>query len=162
MELTGWDWFVLVIAIMSVGFGIWRGMIRTVFALVAWIAALIGTPLLLPIVAPLIAPIFNIESTWLLAVPIFILLFIVVRLIGGLIAAALGKAGLGGADRLFGALIGFARAAIVVAVVALVAKQFGLHEQAIWKQSVSRPFMEMMVYWLEPFLPERLSGIQKT
>jgi membrane protein required for colicin V production len=162
MELTGWDWFVLVIALLSVGFGIWRGMIRTVFALLAWVVALVGTPLLLPIVAPMIAPVFNIESTWLLAVPLFIVLFIAVRMIGGLISAGLGKAGLGSADRLFGALLGFARAAIVVAVVALIAKQFGLHEQAVWKLSVSRPFMEMMVYWLEPFLPERLSGIQKT
>jgi membrane protein required for colicin V production len=162
MELTGWDWVVLVIMLLSVGFGVWRGLIRTVFALLAWIVALVGTPMLLPVVAPLIAPIFNIESTWLLAVPIFILLFIAVRIIGGLISAGLGKAGLGSVDRLFGGLLGFARAAIVVAVVAFVAKQFGLHEQALWKQSVSRPFMEMMVFWLEPFLPERLSGIQKT
>jgi membrane protein required for colicin V production len=162
MELTGWDWFVLVIMLLSVGFGIWRGMIRTIFALLAWIVALVGTPLLLPIVSPLIAPIFNLESTWLLAVPMFIVLFLAVRIVGGLISAGLGKAGLGSADRLFGGLLGFARAAIVVAVFALIAKQFGLHEQALWKQSVSRPFMEMMVFWLEPFLPERLSGIQKT
>jgi membrane protein required for colicin V production len=162
MELTGWDWFVLVIVLLSTGFGVWRGMTRTVFALLAWLVALIGTPLLLPVVSPLLAPIFNLESTWLLAVPMFLVLFIVVRMVGGLIAASLGKAGLGSADRLLGGLLGFARAAIVVAVVALVAKQFGLNEQALWKQSVSRPFMEMMVFWLEPFLPERLSGIQKT
>jgi membrane protein required for colicin V production len=162
MELTGWDWFVLVIALISVGFGLWRGMVRTIFALLAWLIALVGTPMLLPIVAPIISPIFNIESTWLLAVPLFIALFLIVRITGGLISASLSKAGLGGADRLLGALLGFARAAIVVAVVALVAKQFGLHEQAMWKQSVSRPLMEMMVFWLEPFLPERLSGIRST
>jgi membrane protein required for colicin V production len=129
MELTGWDWFVLVILLLSVGFGIWRGMIRTVFALLAWLVALVVTPLLLPIVSPLIAPIFNLESTWLLAVPLFVLLFIVVRMVGGLISASLSKAGLGAADRLLGGLLGFARAAIVVAVIALVAKQFGLHER---------------------------------
>jgi membrane protein required for colicin V production len=162
MDLTGWDWFVLTIVVLSVGFGMWRGMVRTIFALLAWAVALLGTPFLLPIVAPMIAPLLKIESTWVLAVPIFIVLFIVVRLIGGLIAAGLSKAGLGSVDRLFGALLGVARAAIVVAVVALVAKQFGLHEQALWKQSISRPLMEAMVYWLEPMLPERLSGIQKT
>jgi membrane protein required for colicin V production len=162
MDLTGWDWFVLTIVFLSVAFGVWRGMIRTIFALLGWVAALLGTPFLLPIVAPVVAPMFNLESTWVLAVPIFIVLFIVVRFIGGLIAAGLSKAGLGSVDRLFGALLGVARAAIVIAVVALVAKQFGLHEQAMWKQSISRPFMDAMVYWLEPLLPERLSGIQKT
>jgi membrane protein required for colicin V production len=157
MELTSWDWFVLVIGLFSVGFGVWRGMIRTVFGLLGWVAALFGTPLLIPVLASYV----TVENTWLLAVPVFIGILIVVRIVGGLVSRSLGKAGLGGVDRLLGALIGIARAAIVVAIVAVIAKQFGWHEQAAWKLSATRPLLDSMIFWIEPLLPERLSGIQK-
>jgi membrane protein required for colicin V production len=158
MELTNWDWFVLVMLLFSVGFGVWRGMIRTVFALLGWLAALFGTPLLIPVVAEYV----KVENTWLLAIPVFLVILIVVRLVGGVVSASMGKAGLGGVDRLLGALIGIARAAIVIGVFAVVAKQFSWNEHAAWKLAATRPMLDAMIFWIEPLLPERFSGIQKT
>ena len=43
--LTGWDYFVIAALLISVALGMLRGLVRTVFALAAWIVALIGTPL---------------------------------------------------------------------------------------------------------------------
>jgi membrane protein required for colicin V production len=158
MILTAWDWFVLIVGMLSVLLGLWRGMIRTVFALAGWLVALLGTPLLLPVVAEYV----QIGQTWMIAVPLFILLLVVVRLMGGLIAASLNKAGLGGVDRLLGSLLGVVRAAIIVAVFAVLAKQFNWHEQPAWKLAQTRPILEAMVYWIEPLLPERFSGIKST
>jgi membrane protein required for colicin V production len=158
LELTFWDWLILVIGGLSVLIGLWRGMVRSVFALAGWIIALIGTPLLFPTVAEMV----KLEQAWLLAIPIFLVLFIAVRLIGGLLAAGLTKAGLGGVDRLLGGLIGILRAAIIVGVLALLAKQFGWHEEATWKNAQARPLLDAMVYWIEPLLPERFSGIKRT
>jgi membrane protein required for colicin V production len=74
MELTFWDWLILVIGGLSVLIGLWRGMVRSVFALAGWVIALLGTPLLFPVVADMV----KIEQSWLLAIPIFLVLLIAV------------------------------------------------------------------------------------
>lgn len=158
MQLTSWDWLLLVVGLFSVGFGFWRGFIRTVFGLLGWLIALLATPLLVPMVLP----IFNMQDAWWVAIPIFIVLMIVVRMLGSLVSAGLSKAGLGGLDRILGALLGIARALLIVAVVALVAKQFGWQRQEAWQLAACKPVLEIMVDWLEPFLPDRLSGIKRT
>ena len=47
-SFTAWDWFVLIVFLLSIVLGIWRGLVRTVFGLAAWIAALIGAPMFSP------------------------------------------------------------------------------------------------------------------
>ena len=34
--ITPWDWFVLIVAVLSIGIGLVRGLVRTVFAVAAW------------------------------------------------------------------------------------------------------------------------------
>ncbi|MFO0459874.1 MAG: CvpA family protein, partial [Burkholderiales bacterium] len=43
--VTGWDWFVAIVLLLSVGIGALRGLVRTVFALGAWVVALLGVPI---------------------------------------------------------------------------------------------------------------------
>jgi hypothetical protein len=45
-SVTGWDWFVILVLSGSVLLGLWRGLIRTVFGLAAWVIALVGGPVL--------------------------------------------------------------------------------------------------------------------
>ena len=74
--LTSWDWFILTVAFISTGLGIWRGLIRTVFGLAAWILGLIGAPLL----GMMIGERFGISGVpmWVLYVLAFLVTFIVV------------------------------------------------------------------------------------
>jgi hypothetical protein len=78
--LTSWDWFILTVAFISTGLGIWRGLIRTVFGLAAWILGLIGAPLL----GMMIGERFGISGVpmWVLYVLAFLVTFIVVRVVG--------------------------------------------------------------------------------
>ena len=157
--LTGWDWFVGTVALVSIGLGLWRGMVRTIFALSAWVAALLGTPLLMCTLLPwwpAAAP------PAVLAVLLFLALLIGVRMLGGLAARALHGVGLGGIDRLLGAALGTARALIIVLLVALAAHLNGMSKEAAWQQAWTRPLLDLLVSWAEPFLPERLSGIRQT
>jgi membrane protein required for colicin V production len=157
--ITGWDWFVLIVAVLSVGIGLLRGLVRTVFALAAWAVALLGVPLFSP---TLIQALPEAVPQAVSAVVVFVLLFVTVRVLGTLAVRALHGVGLGGADRLLGAMLGAARALLVVLVVAVVAHLAGQSRQPAWQQAQVRPLLDALVAWSEPFLPERLSGVRRT
>ena len=157
--LTGWDYFVIAALLISVALGMLRGLVRTVFALAAWIVALIGTPLatgpLLALTGWSLHPLF-------VAVLVFFVLLVAVRLLGGLIARALAKVGLGLADRSLGAVLGVVRALIIVTIVALVARHLGADREAAWQQALSRPLLYELVSWVTPYLPARSETVKKT
>lgn len=149
-SLTGWDWFVIATLLISVALGVWRGLVRTVFALAGWVVALIGAPLA---TGPLLAATgWSMPPLFVTAI-VFFALLVSVRMLGGLLARALAKVGLGGADRSLGALLGVVRALIVVTVVALVARQFGSDREPAWQRAVARPLLEELVSLALPYLP---------
>jgi len=158
-SLTGWDWFIVIVSVGSILLGLLRGMVRTVFGLAAWVVALLGTPLVAPAAVEVSA---MQQQPWVVFVLLFIALFVVVRLAGGLLARVLGKLGLGGADRGLGALLGAARALVLIALIAVLARAFDLHRSSDWREAVSRPLLDAIVHWAEPYLPARVSGVRRT
>ena len=112
--LTSWDWFIITVALISTGLGLWRGMIRTVFGLAAWVLGIIGAPL----VGMMIGEAFGIGGMpmWVLYIFAFLLTFVLVRLLGALFLKGAQSVGLAGVDRLLGGALGVARAALVVLV----------------------------------------------
>jgi membrane protein required for colicin V production len=157
--ITGWDWFVAIVLLLSVGIGAVRGLVRTVFALGAWAVALLGVPIGAAPLARLLPEAVPQPVIFLL---LFLVLFVAVRMLGALAARALHGVGLGGADRLLGAVLGVVRAAIVIVVVAVGAHLGGFSKHPAWTQALSRPLLDALVQWAEPFLPERLSGVRRT
>ncbi len=157
--VTGWDWFVGIVLLLSVGIGVMRGLVRTVFALAAWVVALLAVPLAGP---PLARALPDVVPNAVSYLAVFLLLFVAVRTLGALAAKALRGIGLGGADRLLGPALGVVRAAILILVVAVGAHLAGYSKHPAWKQAQSRPLLDALVQWAEPFLPERLSGVRRT
>jgi membrane protein required for colicin V production len=157
--LTGWDWFVGGVFLVSVGFGLLRGLVRTVFALAAWIVALVGMPIA---GWHVLARLGEQVPAWVVYGGSFLALFVLVRLAGGLLARGLRGVGLGGADRFLGGVLGLARAALVVLLAAAGAHLAGLSDEPAWQQARSRPLLEAMVEWVQPWLPEDQSGIRRT
>jgi membrane protein required for colicin V production len=156
---TAWDAFVLLVMTLSLLLGLFRGLVRTVFALASWVVALLGVPVAL---------------TWwgealpvgwprpLMAALVFLVLFVSVRVLGSLAGRALHGLGLGLLDRFLGAVLGLARGLLVVLVVALPAHLMGYSQQPEWQQARVRPLLDALVRWAEPWLPEPLSGVRKT
>lgn len=151
-QLTGWDYFVLATLAISIALGALRGLVRTVFALAAWLVALVGAPLATP---PLLAftgwsfpPLF-------VGVIVFFVLLVAVRLVGSLLARTLSRIGLGLADRTLGSALGVLRALVVITIVALVGRQLGADREPAWQQALSRPLLEVLVSWVDPWLPTR-------
>ncbi len=149
--LTSWDWFILTVAFVSTGLGIWRGMIRTVFGLAAWILGIIGAPL----VGMVIGQQFGISGVpmWVLYIVAFLLTFMVVRLIGVVFLKGARSVGLAGVDRMLGAALGVARAGLVVLVAAVIAHRMGFSQTASWQAAAARPLLETMIEVAQPWLP---------
>jgi membrane protein required for colicin V production len=149
--LTSWDWFIITVAFISTGLGVWRGMIRTVFGLAAWILGVVGAPL----VGMLIAQQFGITGLpmWVLYILAFLLTFIIVRLVGALFLKGARSVGLAGVDRMLGAALGVARAGLVVLVAAVIAHRLGFAQSPSWQSAASRPLLETMIEISQPWLP---------
>jgi membrane protein required for colicin V production len=157
--ITGWDWFVAIVVVLSVGFGLMRGLVRTVFALAAWGVGLLGVPLISPYALRMLPDAVPHPVVYFV---VFLVLFVAVRMLGSLAARGLRGLGLGGADRLLGAALGTLRAAIVILLAALGTHLAGYSKHPSWTQALSRPLLDGLVQRAEPFLPERLSGVRKT
>ena len=149
--LTSWDWFIITVALISTGFGLWRGMIRTVFGLAAWILGIIGAPL----VGMSLGEQFGIGGMpmWVLYIFAFLLTFMVVRLVGVLFLKGAQSVGLAGVDRLLGGALGVARAGLVILVVAVIAHRLGYSQAAAWQGAAARPLLEGMIEAAQPWLP---------
>jgi membrane protein required for colicin V production len=158
-QLTYWDWFVVVSAAVSVGLGLWNGLLRTVFHLAAWLVGVISAT-----VGPSWIDVGagnKFAGLW-LPILFFIAGFIVTRLIGHFAGKGVNKLGLAPVDRMAGALFGFARAALIVAVVIAAARMLNWHQGEQWQQSVSRPVLDAVLSIVEPWLPDATRGVQRT
>jgi len=120
--MNGLDWVMLVVAGLFVIGGLWKGLIRLVFAVVAVVAAVLlaclatgpGTGMLSGFI----------ENRAAAAVVSFIVVFVVVLVLLAIVAAALSRAvhvlGLGWIDRAGGAVLGLAGALLVLGALFLV------------------------------------------
>jgi len=159
MAMTAFDLAVLAVIGLSAMLGLWRGVIREVFALSAWIAALIlawmyGEPAaqLLPQLA---GPVWLRQLTGYCLV--FLAVFVTLSVIGHLFAQLTRAIGLGYVDRSLGLMFGVLRGGLVVALLVLLAGATTLPNTSWWRQSVSAAPFEMIAALLRARLPDDLA-----
>lgn len=155
ISLTGWDWLVLVVCLVSTCVGLWRGAVRTLFGLGAWIVGVIAAPLVVS--AAIGLPGTDRVPIWVLFIVAFLLVFVVVRYAGALILRGIRSIGLGGVDRVFGGALGVARAALIVLIAALIGFRLGMAQDSAWIEARSRPLLDWMVARVDPLLPATLA-----
>ncbi|HVL58725.1 MAG TPA: CvpA family protein [Burkholderiaceae bacterium] len=157
-SLTVWDWLVVLICALSVLVGLVRGLVRTVFALGAWVAGLLGAPIVVPQLLPAAT---EFVPPWVVYVICFITLFFAVRLLGVAIGRGISELGLSGADRIAGGALGAVRAVAIIALVAVGAHLAGFSRAPAWQLAKTRPLLDAAVLWVEPMLPERVVGLRR-
>ena len=156
MSLTTLDIILLVVSVLSIVLGLWRGLVRTLFGLAAWAVSLIASPFLAQFLSQ------RFEWSWALSLGLsFLAIFIATRLVGSMTARALVRVGLSSVDRLLGALFGAARALLVITLLATIAHSFKLDRTLTWREAVCAPLLDGIVQWVEPMLPERFGGPTK-
>ena len=151
------DWVLLVVLMLSLLLGAWRGLVYEVLSVFSWLAAFVMAQWLAPEV-----------GAWLpmgsAAEPVryaagFVTVFIGVVFAGGLLAWGIKKlveaVGLRPVDRTLGAAFGVVRGAVRVLAVAVVVNMTPLKRGQWWTESRGADVATAALKGLKPVLPER-------
>jgi len=153
--MTWLDYAVLGVLLLSIGWGIWRGLVREVMSVAGWIMAFLAANLFAgPLAEALPRSISHEEIRLLIAfLAIFVVTLTLTTITALLLAKFLKAVGLGGLDRTLGGLFGLARGLIIVVAFALLAGLTRLPLDPIWKESWSGPVLGRTALQLKPWLP---------
>jgi membrane protein required for colicin V production len=157
--MTAFDYIVIAVLILSGALGIWRGIIREVFALGAWIVAIVCMMLFGHVFAAWLpmddAPIWLQSLTGYALV--FVGVFIVVSVIGFLFTRLVASIGLSFIDRALGAAFGVLRGGLIVVLLVLFGGATGLSQSDWWTQSASAKPFGVIASILRNKFPEELA-----
>jgi membrane protein required for colicin V production len=156
--MTWFDYAVLAGTLVSIAWGAWRGLVREVISVAAWVLAFLGanyfgSPLGEVIPESVPTP----ELRILLAfVAVFIVILAVCTLVGQFLRKMVKVAGLGELDHVLGGMFGVARALVILLAFAIVAGLTAFPRQPAWQGSVCGPPLGRAAVALKPWLPNAL------
>jgi membrane protein required for colicin V production len=157
--MTWLDYVVLAGVLVSIGWGAWRGLVREVISVAAWVLAFLGANYFgSPLAEVLPASIPTPELRVLIAfVGVFVVILAACTLVGQFLARMVKVAGLGELDHVLGGFFGIARALVIMLAFAIVAGLTSFPRQSAWRDSVSGPPMGRAAEALKPWLPRALA-----
>ena len=157
--MTWLDYALIAVVGLSALVGIWRGLVREVFALAGWIAAIAVAMLFASEAAALIPSGFAtpLARTVIAFTLLFVVILVTASIAGLLFAKAVRAVGLGLADRTLGGLFGFARGALILLVLALAAGLTTVPKEPFWREAKLAPPLETAAIAVKPYLPPALA-----
>lgn len=166
--MSGWhmdhliwaDYLMISIVALSAMIGMVRGLLREMFAIFTWVAALWMASHFHTLVSPQLESLITLAS--IRQIVAFSIIFLLVLLAGSILAFILVRlvqsTGLTGSDRLAGLVFGMVRGVLLVAVVLLLVAQTPLMHDPWWKQSVCIPYFAPLIHWLKSMLPSAFNS----
>jgi membrane protein required for colicin V production len=154
--VNAFDILLIVILAASAVFGAWRGFVREVLSLLAWVLA--------AVVAWMFADDFGGFFTSLSGEPAlrqalaFVLLFVGVLVAGAVVSYLVHRALVKGEfarwpNRVLGALFGLGRGVLIVTIAFLLAGLTAVPQQSWWRQAVLSPYFEQVAMFVSGYLP---------
>lgn len=160
INVTGFDYTVIAIVVMSMLLGMWRGIIYEVLALLGWLSAFLIARWLAADVAAMLPALITVADlrTAIAYVILFITTLFLSSSIAWFVSKAITKLGnLGWTVWVLGALFGIARGTILVLVLVLIAGLTSWPKDPIWREAtLSRPLQNLALASLV-WLPESVS-----
>jgi len=157
--MTWLDYAALALVVASILWGVWRGLVREVISVAAWVLAFLGANFFAAALADVLPE--SLSSPELRMLIAFLAVFIVVlaacTLAGLLLSRLVKVAGLGGLDHALGGVFGVARGLLILVVFALLAGLTALPRQPLWRDSVCGPPLARTALMLRPWLPQALA-----
>lgn len=157
--MTYFDYAVMVILLVSLGMGIYRGLVSEVLAVLGWVAAFflarayamwVGDHLLqrwLP----------QAELRYALGIVLVVLVtLILVNFARRLVTALMQSLGLGALDRLLGAVFGLMRGLLIVLIAVIVGGLTDWPQEPWWREAVLAPPLEATALKVKHWLPNDL------
>jgi membrane protein required for colicin V production len=154
--MTLFDLIAILVVAISVGFSIWRGLVREVLALLSWITAFWLARLFAAVVAGWLPVSWTHQGLRMAVGFIAVMLasVLVLSLVSALIVHLVKVAGLSASDRMLGAVFGLLRGLLIVVVLVLLGGMTTEPHELYWRNALfSRP-LEKMALWAKPWLPE--------
>jgi membrane protein required for colicin V production len=157
--MTWLDYAVIGVFAISLIVGAWRGLVREVVSILGWVIAFLAANLFAGPLGPSMpeaipSPELRVAAAY---VAVFVASLILTSLAGLILSKVVKAVGLGGIDRLLGALFGAARGALILLAAALLAGLTSAPEQAYWRDSTSGPLLARAAVALKPLLPQTLA-----
>ncbi len=150
------DWIILLMLLVSLALGAWRGLVYEVISVLSWVAAFILARWLADDLAQRL-PMSEANAT-LRYVVAFALIFVLSVFAGGLLAALVKKffsaVGLQPVDRVLGALFGLLRGLLFLLSATLVIGMTPLRTGQWWQESVGAAYARQALTALKPVLPQ--------
>jgi len=154
--VTWLDYAVFGVLAVSIAWGAWRGLVREVISILGWVIAFLAANLFAGPLGEAMPP--EIPTPELRLGVAFIAVFIASLAVTSLLALLLSKivkaVGLGGLDRLLGALFGTARGILVLVALALLAGLTSAPRQPFWRESITGNPLARAALALKPLLPQ--------
>ena len=154
------DVILIAVIIISVLFALYRGLVRELLGIAAWIlagfAALYSYAPMQPIMNKIIE---NKTTAGIVGSCIVALLVLVIMtLINSWITKRLRQSALSGLDRILGFAFGIARAGLLAAICYLAASMFMPEKKLneMEEQNISVPYIRTMAGWLEHVIPDNI------
>lgn len=158
--MTWLDYAALALLAASILWGVWRGLVREVISVAAWVLAFLAANLFAgPLGEQLPKALPTPEIRVLVAfIAVFVAALAVCTLFGLLLSRLAKVAGLGGLDRALGGVFGLARALVILLAFALLAGLTALPRQPVWRNSVCGELLAQAALALRPWLPRTFAG----
>ncbi|MFZ4481702.1 MAG: CvpA family protein [Rhodoferax sp.] len=150
------DWMFILVLLISLALGAWRGLFYEVLSLLNWIAAFMLAQWFAPELAEKL-PMAGARELVRYAAA-FVLIFVLVAFAGGMLARLIqklvSKAGLQSTDRALGALFGLLRGAILLLAMTVGISMSQFKNSDWWKESMGAGIALAALQNLKPLLPE--------
>lgn len=155
--MTGLDFAVIAILLVSWLIGLWRGLFYEVLSLLGWPVAFVLSRLSADSIASLLTMMQeSIRSTVAYAL-VFIVALIVWGIAARLVAKLLKSVGSVWTDRMMGGLFGIIRGGLIVVVLAWLAGLTQLPEQPFWRGAATSKTLEDLSLLTKAWLPHDLA-----
>jgi membrane protein required for colicin V production len=154
--MTVFDYAVMAVIGMSILFGLWRGVVGEILAIIAWIVAFLAARAISVQIAELLvttidSPGARLLVAWVLVFVVVLVLFAIGRKLVSLLLKAVG---LGMLDRLLGGCFGALRGLLVVLIAVMLAGMTPLPSAAWWRGAILAPPLETVVIAAKPWMPQ--------
>ena len=155
--MTGFDFAVIAVLLVSLLFGLWRGLLYEVLSLLGWPLAF----MLSNMYAEGFARHIPIKQELLRTMGAYVLVFIAVLIVWGALVWGLSKLlraiGLGRLDKMLGGLFGVLRGGLVVLAVVCLAGVTDVPERPFWRDAQMSKTAEDVALLTKAWLPEDIA-----
>lgn len=157
--MTVFDYVVIGIVGLSLLFGLWRGVVGEIIALIAWVLAVFaalefGGQVGLAVFGGIADPAMRMLAGCVL---IFVGVLVAMSLVRMAVRSMVKALGLSVSDRLLGMVFGLLRGVLVTMVLVGLGGMTAAPKQAWWRDATLAPPLETAVLAVKPWLPDDLA-----